>query len=140
VTAENSGGAIQISAAQGVKCEAAAGGIRLRGVSGELRAATSLGSILAELMAGQTITDSYLSTASGDITVVIPSNLSVTVEAMNQSPGRRGTIVSEFSEIRVQPGGARNQNRVTASGALNGGGPVLRIAANDGMIFLRRRR
>ena len=140
VTAESAGGAIQISAAKGVKCEAAAGGIRLRGVSGEVRAATNLGSILAELLGGRGMLDSYLTTSNGDITVVIPSNLAVTVEAMNESPGRTGAIISEFSEIRVQPGSPRNRNRVMASGSLNGGGPVLRIAANEGTIFLRRQR
>jgi hypothetical protein len=116
------------------------GGIKLRGVTGELHVATAIGSILAELLAGSAIENSYLSTGSGDVTVFIPSNLAVTVQAQNDSPGRLGRIVSDFPEVRVRNGAASRQGRVVASGAINGGGPQLVIAAANGTIFLRRQK
>ncbi len=138
VNAENAAGAIEVSSARGVQCQAAAGGIRLRGVSGELKAITALGSIIAELLEGRPLSDSFISTDGGDITVLLPSNLAVTVEAWNESPGRAQRIVSEFAEIRVQAPDVRTRYRTVATGALNGGGPLLRIAAAEGTIYLRR--
>lgn len=83
--------------------------------------------------------NSILNSASGDITVVIPARLAVTIQAMNELPGKYGRIVSEFSEIRVLPVVAPVRGPVLAEGALNGGGPVLRVAATRGTIFLRRK-
>lgn len=131
VEAENSGGSIQVNAANGVRCSSNAGAIRLRNVDGALRASTSAGNILADLLSGHRILDSVLSTNGGDITVLIPSNIAMTVVARNQSPGV-GRIVSDFPEIHIRQTG-------TAEGTLNGGGPVLRISANGGIIYLRRK-
>lgn len=138
VIAETGGGAIQIGGAGGVRCRAASGPIRLRDVSGALRAATASGNIFADLAAGTRLADSVLDSASGDITVLIPSNVAVTVRARNES-GPKGSIVSEFSEIRIIRSRADQLDPVLAEGVLNGGGPVLSIAASGGSIFLRRR-
>jgi hypothetical protein len=138
VQAESNGGSIEIGAARGVLCTLASGGIRLLGVSGQVRAVTGSGSILAEL--GGTVADgSLISTGSGDITVLIPSNLAVKVEAVNESPGWTGKIVSEFSEIRIGRYGHPDRRNV-ASGSLNGGGPLLKVAAAEGRILLRRQK
>ena len=99
--ADNSGGSIQVGSATGVRVASAGGSIRLRGSSGSLRAVTDVGSILAELMSGVPLQDSILSTGAGDITVYIPSNLALTVKALNEN-GPAGRIVSEFSEIMVR--------------------------------------
>jgi hypothetical protein len=139
VTAESSGGAIQVNAANGVRCESAGGAIRLRNVAGSLRASTAVGSILAELLSGNRIQDSTLSTHSGDITVFISSNLPLTVLARNESAGAAGRIISDFPEIQPR-GGQPGYNPVVAQGALNGGGPVLRISAAGGTIYLRRQK
>ncbi|MBK5290738.1 MAG: hypothetical protein JJE04_03455 [Acidobacteriia bacterium] len=132
VDIENAGGGIQVGQASSIRCESMAGGIRLLGVSGELSATTAVGDILAELLRGHNLRNSYLSTSSGDVTVTIPSNLAVTVRALNESAGRMRRIVSDFPEIRVDASGA--------SGQLNGGGPLLKIAAQNGTIYLRRQR
>jgi DUF4097 and DUF4098 domain-containing protein YvlB len=139
VNAETRGGGIQVGAARGVRCEAAAGGVRLRNVSGAVNVSTVSGPILAEIVRGLPLESSKLHAARGDITVLIPSNLSVTVQAMNELPGRYGRIVSEFPEIRSLPVIAPVRGPVMAEAALNGGGPVLRLAAVQGTIFLRRR-
>jgi DUF4097 and DUF4098 domain-containing protein YvlB len=138
VTAESAGGGIQIGSARGVRLASVGGGIKLQRISGEMRVSTAVGSILAELLSGSFLGNSYLSTGSGDVTVVIPSNLAVTVQAHNDSPGRYGRIVSDFPEVRVQAAAAQARGRVVAEGAINGGGPILTIAAADGTIFLRR--
>lgn len=135
VSAQNSGGAIQVNAANGVHCESNSGAIRLRNVDGPLRAATAAGNIIAELLAGHAIQDSLLSTNSGDITVFIPSNLAMTVIARNESPGA-GRIISDFPQIRVRQNDAVMMPLI-AEGAINGGGPVLRLLVKDGTIYLR---
>ena len=139
VTAESSGGAIQVSAANGVRCDSAGGAIRLRNVAGALRASTSAGSILAELANGTRMEDSSLSTNAGDVTVFISSNLPVTVLARNQSGGS-GRIISDFPQIRVRQAGDAGSVPVVAEGALNGGGPTLRINVIGGTIYLRKQK
>ncbi len=135
VTAENSSGSIQVGSAPGVQCESDSGLIRLRGASGSLRAITNAGSILAELVSGRSLQDSILSTGAGDINVVIPSNIALTVRAQSDN-GRLGRIVSEFAEIPVRV----SSSVMLAEGTLNGGGPVLQVSAMRGTIYLRRRK
>jgi hypothetical protein len=134
VTAKNSsGGPIQVRTASGVACESAGGGINLTSVGGSLKAETAVGSIIARFQT-QPVADSFLSTSHGDITVWIPSNLRVTVRAQNGSYGGARRIVSEFSDIAVKAVGFAT----LAEGALNGGGPLVRIAGSGGMIYIRR--
>ncbi|HEV2688753.1 MAG TPA: hypothetical protein VGV35_09370 [Bryobacteraceae bacterium] len=139
VTAESSGGAIQVNAANGVRCDSSGGAIRLRNVGGTLHASTAVGSILAELLSGNRIMDSTLSTNAGDITVFISSNLPLTVMARNDSVSSVGRIVSDFPEIQPRSLQA-GYSPVLAQGALNGGGPVLRINVIGGTIYLRRQK
>jgi hypothetical protein len=136
VTAESSGGAIQVNSANGVRCESAGGAIRLRNVAGAVHAFANSGSILAELVSGRGMADSILSTNAGDITVLIPSNLALTVQAINESGGS-GRINSDFQQVRQQAAGGPGSPLV-ADGALNGGGPLLRVIVAGGSIYLRR--
>jgi DUF4097 and DUF4098 domain-containing protein YvlB len=134
VTARNSAGSIQVGGASGVRCESASGAIRLMNVSGSLRASTAAGSILAQLLAGQPVLESFLTTGRGDITVVIPSNVGVTVRAYNELADSLRRIVSDFPGLTIRmQGGA-----VVAEGAINGGGPLLKIAGNGGTIYIKR--
>lgn len=138
VTAESSGGAIQVNSAQSVRCESAGGAIRLRNVAGSVHAYANSGSILAELVPGRAIADSVLTTNAGDITVLIPSNVALTIQAMNESGGS-GRIISDFAQVRPEPGRLPG-GPVVAEGALNGGGPTLRVNVVGGTIYLRRAR
>jgi DUF4097 and DUF4098 domain-containing protein YvlB len=137
VSVESAGGGIQIGSSGSVRCESAAGGIRLIDVFGELRASTARGDVVAQLLKDKRLKDSSLSTNSGDITVLIPSNLAVTVKARNESMIRLNAIISEFPEIRME---SRAPQVAVAEGDLNGGGPLLRIAARNGTIYLRRQK
>jgi DUF4097 and DUF4098 domain-containing protein YvlB len=134
VTANNgAGGPIQVGSALGAKCESAGGAIKLTSAGGSLNASTLVGSIIARFES-QPAADSFLSTSAGDITVWIPSNLKVTVRAQNASYGGPQRILSEFSEIPVKSIGFAT----VAEGALNGGGPLVRLAGTGGMIYIRR--
>jgi DUF4097 and DUF4098 domain-containing protein YvlB len=134
VTAKNSsGGPIQVRTASGATCESAGGAINLTSAGGSLKAETAIGSIIARFQT-QPAADSFLSTSHGDITVWIPSNLKVTVRAQNGSYSGQRRIVSEFPDITVKSVGFAT----LAEGALNGGGPLLRIAGSGGMIYIRR--
>ena len=139
VLADNSGGSIQVGSATGVRLASAGGSIRLRGSSGSLRAVTDVGSILAEFISGVPLQDSILSTGAGDITVYIPSNLPLTVRALNET-GPAGRIVSEFSEVLVRQAAEAARQGVLAEGMLNGGGPILRLTSTGGTIYLKRQR
>ncbi len=134
VRAETAGGSIEVGAANGVRCESAGGGIRLAKASGSVRASTAVGSVMAQLLASG-FSDGFLSTAAGDITVVIPSNLAVTIRAQNAAAGAR-RIVTEFPEIQVRVDGGQ----VFGEGSLNGGGPVLRLAGSGGTIYIKRQK
>jgi arginine repressor len=134
VKASTSGGSIDVGAATGVRCDSAGGGIRLSKVSGSVRASTAVGSIVAQLLAAG-FSDGFLSTTAGDITVFIPSNLAVTIRAQNTAVAQGvRRIVSEFPEVNVRLDGSL----VVGEGALNGGGPLLRLAGSGGTIFIRR--
>jgi len=134
VTARNSGGPVKVGSAEGVRCENAGGGVNLDHISGSVRVTTAIGSIIASLLAGKPMSDSFLSTGGGDITVIIPSNLGVTIRAQNELAGNIRRIVSDFPGISVRVEGGQ----VVAEGPVNGGGPILRISDTGGTIFIKR--
>ena len=85
VTVKSSAGPIQVNSANNVQCESAGGGIQLRNISGSLRASTAGGQYQRGAAGQPPFADSFLTTGSGDITVFIPSNLGVTIHAVNES-------------------------------------------------------
>ena len=137
VFADTRGGFIQVGSAHGVQAESAAGTVRVKNDAGPMNLATTAGNILAELLAGAPMQDSSLIAGSGDITVLIPSHLAVSVMARNATGGTP-RIVSDFPEIQVTP--ARFfQSPLVGQGAINGGGPVLNLNTSSGVIYLRRK-
>jgi len=133
VRAESASGAIRIGAANGVQCDTGGGGIRLSNVTGALRASTSVGNVIAQLLAGGQPQDSVLITDLGDITVFVPSNLGIRILAQIDSGS--GRIVSDFPGVK-----ARTGNRQVAEGDVNGGGPLLRLSSDRGTIYIRRQK
>lgn len=133
VTAHNMAGPVAVGAAAGVRCESGSGGIRLSHITGPLHVSTAIGNIMADLLAGR-FADSFLATGSGDITVVIPSNVGVDIRAENALADTLRRIVSDYAAV-----GARRQgNRIVAQGSVNGGGPLLQISDSGGTIFIKR--
>ncbi len=135
VIAATAGGPIDIGSATSVDCRSSSGAIHLNNVSGSLRAATTRGAIVAEILSGRPLLDSYLATGNGDITVLVPSNISVTIEAENTGSDDRRSIVSAFPAIRI----VRRYSSVLGTGRINGGGPLLRIVDAGGRIQIRRK-
>jgi hypothetical protein len=137
VFADTQGGFIQVGSARGVQAESMAGTVRVKNDAGAMNVAAMAGNILAELLSGMRMQDSSLVAGTGDITVLIPSTLAVSVMARN---GTGGTprIVSDFPEIRVTPS-KFFQAPMVGQGALNGGGPVLNLNVSSGVIYLRRK-
>lgn len=138
VTAESGGGGIQIGSARGVRCESAGGSVRLKDVSGSVRASTASGHLYVSLSQAQALENSFLATGRGDITVFVPSNMAVTVKALNESAGWLGRIISEFPEVQIQAREVGRNRPLAAQGVLNGGGPVLMLSASSGAIYLKR--
>ena len=136
VFADTRGGSIQIGSAQGVKCQSAAGAIRVKTGSGPLHLQTAMGSILAELLAGARVEDSSLVAGSGDITVLIPSNLALSVLARNDTGGNP-RIISDFSELHAKAAAMRRPPLVF-EGSINGGGPLLTLNTSGGIIYVRK--
>ena len=130
------GGSIQVGSARGVKCDNAQGTVRLKTGSGPLQVSTAVGNILAELLPGSRFENGLLSAGSGDITVLIPSNLPLSIFARNDSGGSP-RIYSDFATIQTKNIGFTRPPAL-AEGAINGGGPVLRVAVASGVIFLKR--
>ncbi len=130
VTIREMAGPVQIGAAASVRCESGSGGVRVSNITGPMRVTTAIGSIIASLLAGAQFRDSFLETGNGDVTVLIPSNLGVTIRAETD----RGRVVSDFPAIAQRTVGMQ----VLAQGPVNGGGPLLRIAGTGGTIFIRK--
>jgi DUF4097 and DUF4098 domain-containing protein YvlB len=101
VIAATAGGPIDIGSAPSVDCRSSSGAIHLNNVSGSLQAATTRGAIVAEILSGHPLRDSYLATGNGDITVLVPSNMSVTIEAENAGSDDQHSIISAFPAIRI---------------------------------------
>ncbi len=137
VFADTQGGFIQVGSARGVQAESMAGTVRVKNDAGPMNLAAMAGNILAELLNGARMQDSSLVAGTGDITVLIPSNLAVSVMARN-STGGTPRIVSDFPEIRVTPS-KFFQAPMVGQGAINGGGPVLNLNVSSGVIYLRRK-
>jgi DUF4097 and DUF4098 domain-containing protein YvlB len=135
VTARNMAGPVEVGAAAGVECESGAGGVQLGNILGSMQVSTMMGSILANLLGGKPA-NSFLATGDGDITVLIPSNVGVTIRAQSEMADTIRRIISEFPGIPVR----RQGNEIVAEGPVNGGGPLLRISATQGTIFIKRQR
>lgn len=139
VTAIARGGSIQIGSARGARCEASGGAIKVRALEGPLRLNTLHGNVVAQMGPspdGAEFEGSFISSDSGDVTVLIPSQSALTVIAVNETPGNRGRILSDFPEIRTAE--PRIGAPVRAEGSLNRGGAVLRVSTGSGNIYLRR--
>ena len=136
---ETGGGSIHLASAKGhVHAETGGGGIELYGVP-SAHAETSAGAITVKLVnTGGERHDSDLETGAGDITVYIASDVAINVRAsVDLANGHR--IYSEFPDIRVNSeGGQWGPKTYTAEGALNGGGPWLKVHTSTGDINFKR--
>ena len=138
-TLETSGGNIRLSSARDVvRASTSGGGIRLTGLTHGVTAKTAAGPIYAEFTADKgSFSESSLETSVGDVIVYLPAGLPVTVRAnIDAAMGHR--MVSEFPEVKIsQEGGDWGAREIYGQGAINGGGPLLKIRTTAGNVVLR---
>jgi len=143
VHAETAGGGVRVMYVSGpMEVETRGGGICLTRVSNIVRAATGNGTITAWIspesgdasrpvrLAGP----SQLSSGSGDIVVFLPRNLAATIEASVENGGVDRIEADSALGLSLEK---REDGPVRASGALNGGGALLKLRSNAGRIRLQ---
>jgi len=132
------GGNLQLHSAKGfVQARTTAGNIELDGVPAA-EASTEVGSIIVKLEPStRKSPNSLLKTSTGDITVYLPANLSITVRA-SVALGKNHVINSDVPGIKVSAEGNDWNSSLIAEGKLNGGGPALEVHTNDGNINFKR--
>jgi TonB family protein len=146
VRAQTGGGGIRIITVSGpMEVESNGGSICLTRVAGAVQAATAGGTIQAWInpdgsssggkvsLAGA----SQLSSGAGDITVFLPRNLAVNIDAVVENGGLSRIDADPALLLNIQPMGNRSAGAVRAMGALNGGGEVLKLRTTVGKIHLQ---
>ena len=143
VHAETGGGGVRVMYVSGpMEVETSGGGICLTRVSNVVRAATGNGNITAWITpesgdASQPVRlpgPSQLASVSGDIVVFLPRNLAATIDASVEDGGPDRIEADPALGLNLQ---SNDDGPVHASGALNGGGAVLRLRSVGGKIRLQ---
>ncbi len=145
VEASTAGGEVRASdIGVGVVAKTAGGEIDLDDIRGYVEARTAGGSIQVEVTLTDFTQDHHidLSTAAGDLLLVLPKSIPATVKAKIRMQ-RWGdyTIQSDFPLTLTEEGGRGRNNRriLRASGDLNGGGDLIRLETINGDIVIRKR-
>jgi hypothetical protein len=140
IDAETAGGSIHVdSAPKGVNAETGGGGIVLNKVAGKVIATSGAGPIRVYFVSGQPLADSLLETAVGNIAVWLPATIALRVDAAIDFASGANRIQTDFDGVVVQRSDdGFGPGRVVAVGAINGGGPVLRIRNTNGRIQIQK--
>jgi TonB family protein len=146
VRAQTGGGGIRIITVSGpMEVESNGGSICLTRVAGAVQAATAGGTIQAWINPDPTSSGgkvslpgaSQLSSGAGDIIVFLPRNLAANIDAMVENGGLSRIDADPALYLNIQPMGNRSAGPVRATGALNGGGEVLKLRTTVGKIRLQ---
>jgi len=146
VRAQTGGGGIRIITVSGpMEVESNGGSICLTRVAGAVQAATAGGTIQAWINPDATSSGgkvslpgaSQLSSGAGDIIVFLPRNLAANIDAMVENGGLSRIDADPALFLNIQPMGNRSAGPVRATGALNGGGEVLKLRTTVGKIRLQ---
>lgn len=132
------GGNIHLHSSQDfVHAETNGGNIHLEGIPAA-SALTAAGFIVAEFIHSQKPPqNSTLETASGDISVSLPPDLPITIQASVDLGGNH-VIRTDMPEIHITRGGDSWPAPIFAEGKLNGGGPILKVHTGNGNIIFQR--
>src|ERR1700675_1492 len=146
VRAQTGGGGIRnITVSGPMEVESNGGSICLTHVAGTVQAATAGGTIQAWINPDATSAGgkvslpgaSQLSSGAGDIIVFLPRNLAANIDAMGENGGLSRIDADPALFLNIQPMGNRVAGPVRATGALNGGGEVLKLRTTVGKIRLQ---
>ena len=138
VTVATAAGNIRVDYARALlRAESAAGSIHLGRCAGPVRAETAAGSIQAVIAASRGAwAESLLETAVGDISVLVPRDLAMTIRAAVQMAGGHHRISTDLP-LTQRGGQGPGLREIYAEGALNGGGAPLRLQTASGNIEIR---
>lgn len=145
VRAQTGGGGIRIMYVSGpMEVESSAGSICLTRVAGTVRAATAGGTITAWINPDAPSSGgrvhlpglSQLTSGNGDIVVFLPRNLAADIDAVVESGGEQGIEADPALGLNILRA-SRGRGPLRASGALNGGGALLKLRTNAGKIRLQ---
>ena len=131
VEATISGGSIRIDRAGSVNAKTSGGSITVEEVMGNINAKTTGGSIKAYI-SGQPEGDCSLETTGGNVTAYLVEDIAVNVDAKTTG----GRVSSDIPVTMVVQGKIRG-NRL--QGAINGGGPQLKLRTFGGSIRLHKK-
>ena len=137
---ETGGGGIRLASAKGdVRAETGGGNIQLAGLSRGVNASSGAGSITAEFVGqGGGMSESRIETSVGNIRVMIPQGLQMTVQALVDS-GQERSIDTDFPELKVKMEEGWGPREIFANGAINGGGAILKLNTSTGSIQIKRK-
>ena len=153
--ASTGGGGIRILRVVGpTELQTGAGAIFLSQVQGSVKASTASGAITAWLVApalpaqGKTAggakiparpvdAGSELESGNGDIVVYMPRDLGVIIEATLENSENYHIDADPALALKVTSGEPGRGGALRAEASLNGGGPRVRLKAEDGNIHLR---
>jgi hypothetical protein len=138
VTVATAAGNIRVDHARSLlRAESAAGSIRLSRCAGPVRAETAAGSIQAVITASREAwAESLLESALGDISVLIPRDLAMTIRAAVEMAGGQHRISTDLP-LTQRAGEGPGPRGIYAEGAINGGGAPLRLRTVSGNIEIR---
>src|SRR5215469_3537422 len=139
VEAQTEGGSVRVASATGpVQVTTGGGSVTLFNLGRGAQVETGAGPVTVEFLGNHGFTDSYLHTASGDVTVCFANSMPVTVHANSDMASGHG-IITDFPSLNIsQQGGVFSPRSMSAEGAINGGGPALRIRTTIGQIAFHR--
>lgn len=130
VELKTSGGNITAGKVSGsAELSTSGGSIKIDSASGRLRAQTSGGSVRAKLT-GALTGDSELSTSGGSVTATVDKTAAFRLDASTSG----GSVDADGLTITLE---GANKNRSRLAGAVNGGGPVLKLRSSGGNISIR---
>jgi hypothetical protein len=130
IDAHTSGGNITVGRVDGSANLATSGGsIKVESVTGALKAHTSGGSIRAAL-AGPLKHDCLLSTSGGSVRVTVNKAAAFRLDASTSG----GSVDAEGLTITLE-NSSRDRSRL--AGAVNGGGPILKLRSSGGTIGVK---
>ena len=127
VELDTSGGNITVGGVQGpAKLSTSGGNIRIESAVGSVQARTSGGNIRAAVM-GTLKDDCVFSTSGGSVNVTVDKAAGFQLDASTSGGG----VEAEGLTIRLEKGGS---GKSRLSGAVNGGGPLLKLRSSGGSI------
>ncbi len=130
VNLDTSGGNIAVGRVAGpARLETSGGDIRIDAASGSLQARTSGGSIRAALV-GPLTADSSLGTSGGNVRVTVDPKAAFRLDASTSG----GSVDADGLTITLE---GTSRSRAKLAGAVNGGGPVLKLRSSGGSISVR---